>query len=76
ILKLSRLELLIVFSLALMFVSLLIPMLGDWEAVVLAPDTLPRLPALVEAAARASSTKGNPLPLTADEMRDLVVAAL
>ncbi|MBK8030956.1 MAG: hypothetical protein IPK17_16015 [Chloroflexi bacterium] len=49
ILNLSRLELLIVFSLALMFVSLLIPMLGDWEAVVLAPDTLPRLPALVEA---------------------------
>jgi len=34
------------------------------------------VPALVEAAARASSTKGNPLPLTADEMRDLVVAAL
>jgi alcohol dehydrogenase class IV len=34
------------------------------------------VPALVEKAAQSSSMKGNPLPLSEDELREILTAAL
>jgi len=42
-------EVLILISLAFTFISLLMPTLGDWEAIALSTHALPRLPALVAA---------------------------
>jgi hypothetical protein len=47
--KLNRMEVLIVLSLAFTQISLLMPTLGDWEAITLSTSALPRLPALVAA---------------------------
>jgi hypothetical protein len=49
ILRLNRMEFLILISLAFTFMSLLMPTLGDWEAITLSTAALPRLPGLVEA---------------------------
>jgi hypothetical protein len=49
ILRLNRMEALIIVSLACSFISLLMPTLGDWEAITLTTSSLPRLPALVAA---------------------------
>jgi hypothetical protein len=49
ILKLNRMEVLIIASLAFSLNSLLMPTLGDWEAITLSTSALPRLPALVAA---------------------------
>jgi hypothetical protein len=45
--RLTGLEWVILLSLAFSFISLLMPMLGDWEAIALRSHALPRLPALV-----------------------------
>jgi hypothetical protein len=49
ILKLNRMELLIIISLSFTLISLLMPTLGDWEALTVSASTLPHLPALVAA---------------------------
>lgn len=47
--KLNVVEVLIIISCAFNYVSILMPTLGDWEAISLSTHALPRLPALVAA---------------------------
>lgn len=49
IFKLNAIELLIILALSFNFNAYLMPTLGDWEAITLSTNALPRLPALIEA---------------------------